>query len=235
MTPQVLAIEEVSRVSPFGMRFWDVSAGAPAQPGLSVTAFPDSATELRSAATWNASGVYSFRGLPGLGPPENGAGDDAYWSSGLPSIPYTVQVSDPQSRYLPFQLSTRLPVRGLFGLFASPPLPVQTPDATWIPLFSSPAREVGSVTAVVRADLQDLSGRAGGVGNGRGTGVGWDAGYGTSRRPRSICRSASVPGTCYRTVRVPFGIAGTEVKRSDLAGGDSGFLDAGRGRSGGYA
>ena len=63
-----------------------------------------------------------------------------------------------QNRYLPFQLSALLPVRGLFGLFASPPLAVQTPDATWVPVFSTPARPVAGVTAVIRADLQDLSG-----------------------------------------------------------------------------
>jgi hypothetical protein len=158
MTPTVQVLEEITLVAPFGVRFWDVGTAAPAEPGLAVVAYPDAFPELRSAAVWNGAGIYSFSDLPGLRKAENGAGDDAYWTANPPVVPYTVEVSDPQGRYLPFQLSVLMPVRGLFGLFASPPLPVQTPDATWVPVFSTPARPVAGVTAVIRADLQDPSG-----------------------------------------------------------------------------
>jgi hypothetical protein len=158
MSPQVQVLEEITLVAPFGVRFWDVEYAAPAETGLSVVAYPDAFPELRTPAAWNGGGIYSFSGLPGLRRAENGAGDDAYWSANPPTIPYTMQVTDPQNRYVPFQLSALLPVRGLFGLFASPPLAVQTPDATWVPVFSTPARPVAGVTAVIRGDLQDPSG-----------------------------------------------------------------------------
>jgi hypothetical protein len=158
VTPQVQTLEEITLVAPFGVRFWDVAAGAPAETGLSVAAYPDALQELVTPAIPNASGIYSFSGLPGLRRAENGAGDDAYWSANPYAIPYTIEVSDPANRYLPFLLSALLPVRGLYGLLASPLLPVPAPDASWVPIFSTPARTAGGVTAMIRADLQDPSG-----------------------------------------------------------------------------
>jgi hypothetical protein len=125
---------------------------------LTVAAYPDAYPELVSPAVWNASGIYSFSGLPGLRRAENGAGDDAYWNANPPSIPYTVAVSDPLNRYLPFQLALLLPARGLYGLLASPLLALPVPDATWLPIFSTPARPAAGVTAMIRASLQDVSG-----------------------------------------------------------------------------
>ena len=158
MTPQVQVLEEVTLVAPLGLRFWDVPAAAPAETGLVVAAYPDAYPELVIPANSNATGIYSFSGLPGLRRAENGAGDDAYWSANPPTIPYTVQVSDPQNRYLPFQLAVSLPWQGLYGLTASPPLAVPVPDATWIPVFPAPARPAPGVTGMIRALLQDPSG-----------------------------------------------------------------------------
>ena len=158
MTPQVQLLERVTLVAPLGMRFWDVAAGGPAEAGLTVVAYPNAYPDLISPAVWNASGIYSFSGLPGLRRAENGVGDDAYWRANPPSIPFTLVVSDPLNRYLPFQLSLLLPARGLYGLLASPLLAVPVPDATWLPIFSTPARPAGGVIAMIRASLQDPSG-----------------------------------------------------------------------------
>ena len=158
MTSQVQVLEEVTLVSPLGLRFWDVALAAQSEPGLAVVAYPDAYPELVTTANWNGSGIYSFSGLPGLRQSENGAGDDAYWSANAQATPYTVQVSDPQNRYLPFQLRVSLPVRGVFGLLASPLLPVPAPDATWVPIFPSPSRPAGGVTGMIRGCLQDPSG-----------------------------------------------------------------------------
>ena len=158
MTPQIQVLEEVSRVAPLGMRFWDVSAATPAEPGLAVAASPNSYPELISPANWNASGIYSFSSLPGLRRAENGAGDDTYWSSNPPAVAYTISVSDPQNRYLPFNLRLPLPWRGLYGLAASPLPPVPVPDATWLPVFPTPARPGAGVAGMIRATLQDPTG-----------------------------------------------------------------------------
>jgi len=152
----VLVLESVTLVGPFGVRFWDVAAGAPTEPGLKVTAFSSAVPELRSTAVANSRGVYSFSGLPGLRRFENGAGDDAFWAANPPSVAFTLQVEDPQQRHLPFRFSALLPVRGFYGLFASPVSNPLTPDATWIPVFSTPSRSVGGPSPVIRAQLAEL-------------------------------------------------------------------------------
>jgi hypothetical protein len=155
MNSQVVILEEIAIVAPFGLRFWDVAAAAPADEGLAVWAYPEAVPELRTRAVWNAAGVYSFSRLPGLSEAENGAGDDAYWTAHLPRMAYRIEVSDPQDRYLPLLLPVLLPVRGLYSLFASPPFPVPLPDAAWIPIFSTPSRPLPGPSGMLRADLWD--------------------------------------------------------------------------------
>ncbi len=157
MTTPVLVLEQLTLTAPFGVRFWDVAANAPAEPDLSVIAFPSSLPELARTATRSPGGVYSFSGLPGLRAAENGAGDDAYWSAHPPVLPYTIRVTDPALRYLSIQFSTLLPVRGLFATWESPLSPALTPAPDWVPLFSSPARTLPGPSGVVRATLQDDS------------------------------------------------------------------------------
>lgn len=155
MSTQVLVLEEIFLTSPFGLRLWDVARVAPAEGGLAIVAYPDLYPELRTAAVENHVGVYSFSGLPGLRRIENGTGDDAFWSSNTTNIPYTVEVYDPEQRYLPYRFSARLPVRGLFGLWESPLLSGLTPDPSWLPVFSDPARVIAGPAATICAQLQD--------------------------------------------------------------------------------
>jgi hypothetical protein len=158
VTPQVQLLDEITLVAPFGVRFWDVAMASPAEQGLTVIAYPDVFPELRTTASWNGAGVYSFSGLPGLRLAENGAGDDAYWAANPPSVEYTIEVSDAANRYLPFELPVLLPFRGLYGLSSSPLLPLPVPDDTWVPVFSTPARPVAGLSGTISADLQDFSG-----------------------------------------------------------------------------
>ena len=155
MIPEVKVLEELTWVAPFGVRFWDVTAMTPAGAGLSVIAYPNAIPELRSAAGVNHTGVYFFHGLPGLRKFESGDGLEDFWAANPPSIPFTVEVSDPQDRYLPYQFSVLLPAHGLYGLMGSPLLPSFTPDGTWLPLFSSPSRALPGPSGIVRAQLLD--------------------------------------------------------------------------------
>jgi hypothetical protein len=154
MNPDVIVLEELTWVAPFGVRFWDVTAMAPAGAGLTVVAYPQGFPDLRSTADVNRSGVYFFHGLPGMRRVESGDGDESFWAAHPPSLPFTVEVSDAQQRYLPYQFSVLLPAHGLYGAAGSPPLAL-TPDATWLPIFSSPSRAMPGPTAVVRTQLQD--------------------------------------------------------------------------------
>jgi hypothetical protein len=158
VTPQVQVLDEITLVAPFGVRFWDVSMASPAESGLTVVAWPDVFPELRTTASWNGAGVYSFSGLPGLRQAENGAGDDAYWSADPPTVAYTIEISDPLNRYLSFSLPVLLPFRGLYGIASSPRLPLPVPDDTWVPIFSTSARPVAGISGMIRADLQNFSG-----------------------------------------------------------------------------
>jgi hypothetical protein len=155
MSTPVIVIEQTKIVTPLGVRFWDVAMSAPAGGGLSVVAYRDDWPEL----TWNAvegrNGVYSFRALPGLQYASSGMGDDAYWSTHPPNVPYLLSVTDPEDRYLPFQLSALLPCRGPIGIFASPLFTGLTPDPTWIPVFSLSSRPISGPVGAIRAQLQD--------------------------------------------------------------------------------
>ena len=155
MSTQVLILEQFTYTAPLGVRFWDVAAAAPAESGLVVEAYPDLFPEQRTTAIVGHTGVYSFPLLPGLRNVAFGAGDDKFWSANPPSIPYTIEVQDPEDRYLSYLFSTLLPVRGLFGLWASPLFVALTPDPTWLPLFSTPSRQLPNSNAFVRAQLQD--------------------------------------------------------------------------------
>lgn len=158
MSTQVVVLEQFTLTAPFGVRFWDVSTNTPAGGGLLVMAYPSSYPELLTTATESPGGVYSFSGLPGLREAENSAGTDAFWSAHPPVCPYTIEVRDLQERYLSYRFSALLPVRGLFGLWSSPVFSALTPDSTWLPLFSTPARPIPGPTAMVCAHLQDTAG-----------------------------------------------------------------------------
>ncbi|MDP9170937.1 MAG: hypothetical protein M3N54_10000 [Acidobacteriota bacterium] len=154
-SPSVAVLEQVTCVAVLGIRFWDVAAFRAVGAGLTVEAYPVGVPELRTTAVVGRGGIYSFHGLPGMRRDEIGLGDDAFWQSNPPQAPFTVEVADAGGQYLPFRLSVLLPVRGVFGLFESPFSTGLTPDATWIPVFSTPARPVPGAMAVARAQLLD--------------------------------------------------------------------------------
>jgi hypothetical protein len=155
MSPQVFVTGQLTLTAPLGLRFWDVATAAPAGGGLLVAAYPRSFSTLRKTAVEGPEGVYAFSDLPGLRDVENGSGDEAFWNDNPPRVPFTVEVYDPEERYVPFRFDVRLPVRGLFGFWASPLFPALTPDPTWLPLFSTPSRPISGPIASVRAQLQD--------------------------------------------------------------------------------
>jgi len=158
MNPEVKVLEELTWVAPFGVRFWDVTAMSPAGAGLTVVAYPSGFPDLRFVADVNRTGVYLFHNLPGMRRMESGSGDADFWSAHPPQIPFQIEVSDGLERYLPYQLSVLMPNHGLYGLAGSPPSIALTPDATWLPIFSAPARALPSPKAIVRALLQDDAG-----------------------------------------------------------------------------
>ena len=152
MTPQVLAIEEFRAY----LRSACVSgcvAGAPAQPRLSMTAFPIRRPNYMPSMERN--GVYFARGLPGWARlVEDGligfwfAIDTVYGTSVGPAKPLlAISAFDAPSG-----------ARPLRSLCQPSVACADTGRNVDTFVLLSGARKVGSVTAVVRADLQDLSG-----------------------------------------------------------------------------
>ena len=145
----IQVLEELTLVQPFGLRFWDQVTRSVVSDGLVVTAWRTAQPELRTLASLNRSGVFSFRHLPGLREIENGAGDADFWSKHAPQFSpqfdFVVEVLDPENRFLSFRLPVRLPVWGIYEFGGLP----------FVPLYSTPARTVATPTAMIRAQLYD--------------------------------------------------------------------------------
>jgi hypothetical protein len=157
----LVRVDDIDLVAPLGLRFWDVATQSAAGAGLYVEAHPNATPERATPAAVGPSGIYSFCRLPGLRGFENGAGDEPFWASDAPRVPFTVLTSDPQNRYLPCRLAITLPVKGIYAQRSSPLDSGLVPDASWIPLFTASSRPVPDAMAVIRAQLQDkVSGEA---------------------------------------------------------------------------
>lgn len=150
------ALESVTRVAPFGVRFYDPATASPVAADLVVTySSPDGK---RVIAVRTPSGVYALRGLPGLAAAERGTGDEAFWLAPPATGTYRIQAADPGGAFLPVSFDAALPARGLFtaacGFTGTPPWqPVPGQAAPVIPLFSAPTRPLPPGAAVARAQL----------------------------------------------------------------------------------
>ena len=142
--PWTIELERISLASPFGVRFWDDVLGAFIADGLSVELYPQGRPRDRIAATPNQAGVFHAQGLPGFVEFERGSGMVA-------PRPFTIEVTDRNDRFVPFDLHETLPISG--GL-------VVQGGETMIRLISSPTRTVSAGTAVVRAELWDAIAKA---------------------------------------------------------------------------
>jgi hypothetical protein len=168
MTPTFTPIDEFTRVSPVGLRFWDPVTGVSIRDGLSLAV---QGADPPARVSVSPSGVFILSGLPGLAAVEAGAGDQAFWSSPPETTTVIVNVDDNLGRYLPYSVRVEAPTRGIaqplcaaeLGATESPPVaglvplfapPI--PGAT--PLFSSVAQIFPAGLAVVRAWLWDVAG-----------------------------------------------------------------------------
>lgn len=157
----VVMLERTGRVAPLGLRFWDMATNVWVGSGLIVRARRRDRSDVSATATVSSAGVYGFARLPGLGFVQSfGTGDDAYWAS-VNALAWTVDVRDPQGRYLPITFDAFAPSRGLFsGLCpASPPIaspPAASPPGlppAGVPLFPASARPVPAGMGVLRFEL----------------------------------------------------------------------------------
>jgi hypothetical protein len=148
----VQVLEEITLVTPLGVRFRDESTLALIADDLVVNLHPDGLPELQTRGVMNRSGVFVFANLPGMSGVERGAGDEAFWAEQPPRFAFVLEVTDRAARFLPFAYSLQLPVR---HLLAEPAGSLLEP-ADGLRLFSAPSRESAEAMAIVRAEIVDI-------------------------------------------------------------------------------
>ena len=155
MSTAVAVREELTIVTPLGVKFRDESTRAQVSDELDVVVYPAGLPELRRDGVANRAGVFVFRNLPGLHEVESGSGDDEFWALHPPHFDFVLEVSDRAGRFLPYAYPLQLPVRRPLTLPASLP---GGDDA--MPLFSAPARTPVEAMGVIRAEVVDSAGAA---------------------------------------------------------------------------
>jgi hypothetical protein len=146
-------VERFSIVTTLGIRFWDPAFDVQVNDSLAVTAYPFGARRPATAGFSTPSGVYAFRGLPGLHDIEYPRGDPASPGSLPASKRFLIEVMDGASRFLPAAFFVDAPFNGIFPTDAP-----QAPGAVAPPgfyLFSAPTRAATPLVALVRAQLSE--------------------------------------------------------------------------------
>lgn len=154
MTVQLIVLERLTRVAPFGVRFWDAVADRLISDDLAVTAFLLSNPTRQFALQQNRSGVYVLHTASGFAGFSFGDGGEAFWESLPPPRSFVIEVSDRQRRFLSMSFTVDAPHRGIFG-WADPTASPRGSVRPAVPLYSAATRAVPAGMAVVRADLWD--------------------------------------------------------------------------------
>jgi hypothetical protein len=154
-----LLIEKFPLVAPLGLCFHDVATGERIADGLKISIYPltNNIRKIRKDALPNRSGVYVLQNAYGLENFKNGAGDAEFWANNPPRKTYIAEVSDAERRFQSFQLTLKLPVKGIYRWENAPP---SSPNKTLasIPLYSAPTRKITNAMSVVRAELRQSDG-----------------------------------------------------------------------------
>ena len=163
MTAAVTVLEQLTRITPFGLGLWDVAAGALVSEGLSVRLrrFADAQVDAALDAHPNRAGIFIAEDLPALRAFEMGIEES--WTPASPPQLFLVEVRDALGRFTPFVMTLSLPQRGLAvphcvtfaRLPELPAPPAASPPARlrYVPLFSAATRLPPAGMAVVRATL----------------------------------------------------------------------------------
>jgi hypothetical protein len=152
-------IEELTVVTPLGVRFWDPVTDAAVTDELAVTAWPENVPGQVRPARRTPAGIYAFQNLPGLHGVEHPAGEgDAVDSP--PSPPearrFVVEVRDRLRRFLPAAFVVPLPYEGIYPTRPAPGSPPPGAPPGFY-LFPAPARPPAAGLACVRGQLVDAA------------------------------------------------------------------------------
>lgn len=153
----VTKLEAVHHVAPLGVRFWDVAARTALRTGLDVSVRPAGSGQRVTVATVGRSGVHSFHNLPGLGLLETGEGTPQWWAANREVRDFSLEAKPRSGDLLAAGLNLKLPLRGLARNPAAALFATMTPDASWLPVFSSSTRPVEGAQGALRANILDAA------------------------------------------------------------------------------
>lgn len=147
-------LESLTTRTLLGIRFWDPATDRQVSDGLQVSAWPETAPELKVRAFRTASGNFAFQNLPGMRAFEYPTNDEdaLLFSPPLPR-PFLVEVEDRRGSFMPICFRVELPLAD-GGLYQ--PTPLGSPLGDEPPrfyLFSSPARPAPPGLAAISATL----------------------------------------------------------------------------------
>lgn len=149
--PTLRPLESQSIFTLLGIRFWDPAANRIVRDDLDVTAWPDGRPQQKAQAFLTGSGVYAFRGLPGMRSLEYPIGSATPWDDDVTPTRFIVEALDLQRRFLPLVFAVDVPFRGVF-----PTGPLGDPELEALPgiwLFSAPTRTADPALALLRTQL----------------------------------------------------------------------------------
>lgn len=150
--PSMTLLETQAIFTLLGIRFWDPVQEQVITHDLEVIAWPADRPERQVTAFRTASGIYTFRGLPGLRHLEYPSGDATPWDDDVIPTRFIFQVNDLRRRYLSLAYSVDVPFRGVFpsDRLVSP----GNSPALGIWLFSAATRAANSTLALIRAEIR---------------------------------------------------------------------------------
>lgn len=148
-------LEKHTLFTPLGIRFWDVTAGRVIKEGLIVTAREDGKTAPANQAFVTGSGIFAFKGLPGLREIEFGTSVEDL--EAMERKRFIIDVSDIAGYFVPISFSVDVPLEEQ-GVFPSSPATAPADQVPGFPLFSSVSRPKQNGWAVVRAQITESDG-----------------------------------------------------------------------------
>ena len=154
-------IEKLSLVAPLGLCFHDAATGERVIDGLSVSVYPaaQKIRKKRTEAFPNRSGVFVLHKADGLEEFARGADVSEFEKKEADKKSFIAEIYDNQSRFQPFRLTLKLPVKGIYQWENIPPASPNK-NLSSIPLYSAPSRAALGGMSVIRAELRESEEKA---------------------------------------------------------------------------
>lgn len=147
-------LEEVFFKTLLGVRCWDPILDAPVTDALRITLYPIENSEAQISAYRTRSGIYAFRGIPGMFDYQT-VKDYQASSSPQEQKRYVLTIEDVEARYSSVALFVDLPLpyEGIFLVDDNTHSPATVPKG--FNLYSSATRAAAPQYAIVRGELID--------------------------------------------------------------------------------